>query len=322
MIELREVTKAYGPAPGRGRTVVALEEVTLQVPPGATWAVVGPNGAGKTTLFALVLGFVHPTAGRVRLAGLPPRAYLRRHGAAFLPERFQLPGEWSIATGLRALARLEGLRGTAARDRADRAIERFGLAPHATKPIGTLSRGLLQRVGLAQTLLGDSRLVVLDEPTEGLDPLWRIQFRDLIDELRRDGRTILIASHDLAEVERVAERAILLEAGRVREIMPVRRPTHVVQRYRIELARPAPAIAELFPGAVVESGAILEPGTSAGPDTGIDPAAPRTTYLVTVKDNDELSARLAALLATGATLVAAGPVTEPLEARVQQALGG
>jgi ABC-type multidrug transport system ATPase subunit len=302
MIELQQVTKSYPPAPGRARAVTALAEATLTIPPGAVWAVVGPNGAGKTTLFALVLGFLHPTAGRVRLDGLPPRTYLRRHGAAFLPERFQLPGEWSVAAALRALARLEGRRGAAATTRADQAIERFGLAPHAAKPVATLSRGLLQRVGLAQVTLSESRLVVLDEPTEGLDPLWRIQFRDLIDELRRDGRTILIASHDLAEVERVAEQAVLLDAGRVHEILEVHQPAPAARRYRIELAWPHPAILEIFPGAVAE------------PED--------TAYLVMVDDTAELSARLAALLAAGAVLAAAGPVAEPLEERVQRALSG
>jgi ABC-type multidrug transport system ATPase subunit len=348
MIELQQVTKAYGPAPGSSRTVRALEEITLQIPTGATWAVVGPNGAGKSTLFALILGFLHPTTGRVRLAQLPPRTYLRRHGAAFLPERFQLPGEWSVAAGLRALAQLEGLHGEAAGDRVDYALERFGLAPHAAKPLATLSRGLLQRVGLAQTLLGQGRLVILDEPTEGLDPIWRIQFRELVNELRRDGRTILIASHDLAEVERVAEQAVLLEAGRIREILPVRRPAQTTQRYRITLVRPTPAVAELFAGASVvrdpAAAVPIEPAPVAATSettnligapnakvaTGAasemakasEPVATGTTYIVEVADYEELSARLAALLAAGATLIAAEPDTEPLEERIQQALGG
>jgi ABC-type multidrug transport system ATPase subunit len=311
MIELRQVSKVYGPAPGRGRAVVALEETSLGIPAGTTWAVVGPNGAGKTTLFALTLGFLGPTTGQVRIDGLAPRAFTRRHGAAYLPERFQLPGEWSITAALHALARLERHRGPDAKRRADQAIERFGLAPHAHKPLATLSRGLLQRVGLAQTLLGESPLVVLDEPTEGLDPLWRVQFRDLIAELHRDGRTTLIASHDLAEVERIAEQAVLLEAGRVREIIPIDRATPGTTRYRIELARPAPVFAEIFPGATPELQ--LDDDATASDDTS-------AAYLVEVADHQELSARLAALLATGATLVAAGPAAEPLEERVRQAL--
>lgn len=304
MIELDQVTKTYGPSALRGRTVVALDNVSLQIPSGATWAVVGPNGAGKSTLFALTLGFIHPTSGTIRIEGREPRSFLRRHGAAFLPERFHLPGEWSTSAALLALARLEGHRGTTARTRVDDAIARFGLEPHAAKPLATLSRGLLQRVGLAQTLLSESRLVILDEPTEGLDPLWRIQFRDLVAELQRDSRTTLIASHDLAEVERITEKAVLLEDGRIREIIPVHQETGT-RHYRIELARPAPAITTLFPGA-----------------TPIPEGDEPTTYLVEVADDADLSTRLAALLATGATLSAVAPTAEPLEQRVQRALSG
>lgn len=306
MIELRQVTRTYGPTPRRARPTIALEDVSLSVPEGETWAVVGPNGAGKTTLFALTLGFIHPTAGQVRLAGLAPRAYLRRHGAAFLPERFNLPGEWSVDAALNALAQLEGVRGEEATRRADRAIERFGLGPHADRPLAALSRGLLQRVGLAQATLADRALVVLDEPTEGLDPLWRIHFRELVAELRREGRTILIASHDLAEVERIAERVVILEAGRIREILPARSTdAGTERRFRIELIGPSPAVSELFPGA-----------------TPVEADAAGATYLVTVADHDELSTRLAALLAAGATLAAVAPVEEPLEDRVHRALSG
>lgn len=324
MIELDQVTRTYGAAPGRGRGVVALEGVSLRIPEGATWAVVGPNGAGKSTLFALILGFIHPTAGAIRLAGLEPRAFVRRHGAAFLPERFQLPGAWTPAAALRALARLEGHRGGAARQRVDDAIARFGLGPHASKPIATLSRGLLQRVGLAQTLLSDSPLVVLDEPTEGLDPLWRIQFRESIAELRRDGRTTLIASHDLAEVERIADQAVLLEGGRVRELIPIRREPGGRRRYRITLARPVSSIAEIFPGAASPAGAGTPASKTeaAADDVVHDELAAPTTYLVEAADDADLSARLAALLATGAILTGVAPADEPLELRVRHALSG
>lgn len=303
MIELRNVTRIYAAAPGRGRVdTVALDDVTLTIPPGGVWGVVGPNGAGKTTLFGLILGFIHPTKGRVRIDGLEPRRYLRRHGAAYLPERFRLPPEWTVGDALRALADLEGLKGDAARQRVATVLERFGLEPHAKKPIGALSRGLNQRLGLAQALLGDRRLVVLDEPTEGLDPLWRIRFRDVVAELRNAERTILVASHDLAEVERIADRVVLLEGGRVKEIMDVTPAATGKTGYRITLAAPSPAMAEAFPGAV------------ALPDAG--PA----TYLVHVADAKELSTRLAALLDAGAVVAEVTQVGEPLEERVRRAL--
>jgi len=304
MIELRGVRKEYEPGSGRGRRpVVALDGITLMVPRGETWAVVGPNGAGKTTLFGVLLGFLHPTAGAVRIDGESPRRYLRRRGAGYLPERFRLPGEWTVRGALLALARLEGLDGAAAGAAVDRVIGEFWLGEHAGKPLGALSRGLLQRVGLAQALLADRELVVFDEPTEGLDPLWRIRFRELVARLGREGRTVLVASHELAEVERIAERAVLLEGGRVREVLEIARGEGEPRRYLLELAAPAPSLADAFPGAV------------PAPEGG-------ARYLVTVADAAELSARLAALLATGAVLVAVHPAAEALEDRVRRVLSG
>jgi ABC-2 type transport system ATP-binding protein len=349
MIELRNVTRIYAAAPGRGRVdTVALDDVTLAIPPGGVWGIVGPNGAGKTTLFGLVLGFLHPTKGRVRVDGLEPRRYLRRHGAAYLPERFRLPPEWTVGDALLALAGLEGLKGASAKERVAAAMERFGLEPHAKKPVGALSRGLNQRLGLAQALLADRRLVVLDEPTEGLDPLWRIRFRDAVAELRGAERTILVASHDLAEVERIADKVVLLEGGRVKEIMDVTPPATAGTGYRITLAAPSPAVAEAFPGAVEATGAgaargtiqgggapsgpgavgfpgaAAVPGTATFPDALAAPGAPDgdgpVTYLVHVADAKELSTRLAALLEAGAVVAEVTPVGEPLEERVRRAL--
>src|SRR5690606_28906544 len=194
MIEFVGAGKRFvsGPRPWRGPvTIDALKDVTLSIPEGGAWGVVGPNGAGKSTLFALLLGFLQPTSGAVRIRGLAPRRYVRRHGAAYLPERFRVPGEWRGRPALVALARLEGLRPDVAARRADEALQRLGLEPFADREVRTLSRGVLQRLGLAQALLGERELLVLDEPTEGLDPLWRIKLRAILEEQRAAGRTIL-----------------------------------------------------------------------------------------------------------------------------------
>src|SRR5690606_25689198 len=284
MIALDEVTKSYGSAPARGPRPAgdaALREISLRIARGEVCAVVGPNGAGKTTLFGLVLGFLEPSAGSVRIDGVPPRRYTRRHGAAYLPERFRLPADWTVAAALRALARLEGLDRREAARRADALLERFALVDHADRRIGALSRGLLQRLGLAQTLIAERELVVLDEPTDGLDPLWRVRFRDLVEELRREGRTILIASHDLAEVERLAERAVLLDNGAIREIIPTRRPEGEATLYRIELASPSDAVALAFPNATP-----ADPG--AGDAAGAGPVDGGTTaYHIAVANESE-----------------------------------
>jgi len=305
VIEFREVSKRFG-VPGRpGKPVVeALAGVSLEIPAGGVWGVVGPNGAGKSTLFALLLGFIHATTGSVRIRGLEPRRYVRRHGAAYLPERFRLPGEWRVRTALRALARLEGLRRDVAARRADELIERLGLASHADREVRTLSRGLNQRLGLAQALLAERELVVLDEPTEGLDPLWRVRFRSIVAELRDAGRTVLIASHDLAEVERLASRVVLLERGGVRSMLETSPEAEAggATLYRLELAAPVPELAEVFPGAEAIEG-----------DAG-------SAYRIAVADAAELSRRLAALLEAGAVVVSVQPLREPLEARVRREL--
>jgi ABC-2 type transport system ATP-binding protein len=293
MIEIDSLGKTYGT---RRQPVHALRDISLSMGPGV-WAVVGPNGAGKSTLLALVLGFLRPSSGAVALDGAPPRRYLRRHGAAYLPERFRLPPEWPVRDALRTLAALEGVTPAAARSRADSAIGRLGLDEHAGKKVGELSRGLNQRLGLAQALLADRDLVVLDEPTEGLDPLWRVRFRDLVGDLRAAGRTVLLASHELAEVERLADRAILLEDGRLKEVMDVQGPAGPATRYRLDIDAPADVLAVAFPDA--------------------DPAARPVT--VTVADAAELSHRLGALLAAGGIVRAVVPEGD-LEDRVRRTL--
>jgi ABC-2 type transport system ATP-binding protein len=295
MIQLESVGKRYG---RRGASARALHHVTLHVPAGSVWAVVGPNGAGKSTLLALVLGFIRPSTGTVRVGGSTPRDYLHDTGASYLPERFTLPPEWKVRDGLRMLARLEG----GSDDDADGAIARLGLEPHSEKRAGELSRGLLQRVGLAQALLAPRDLVVLDEPTEGLDPIWRIRLRDIVAGLRAEGRTVLIASHDLVEVERVADRALLLEHGSVRGLLDTR-GGGAGTRYNIRLATPFPAMNDVFPDAA-----------PAGEDTGA------VSYMVSVASAAELSERVGALIALGGVIAAVEPDRQPLEERVRAAL--
>lgn len=293
MIEIESLGKTFGT---RRQPIHALRDVSLSIGPGV-WAVVGPNGAGKSTLFGLMLGFLRPSTGAVAIAGVSPRRYLRRHGAAYLPERFRLPPEWPVRAALRTLARLEGSTGPDADARADRALSRLGLDDLADRNVGQLSRGLTQRLGLAQTLLADRDLVLLDEPTEGLDPLWRVRFRDLVAELRASGRTVLLASHELAEVQRLADRAILLDDGRVREVMDVQGPDGPATRYRLDIDASPDIVAIAFPDA--------------------DPAARPLT--VTVADPAELSHRLAALLDAGGVVRAVVPEAG-LEERVRRRL--
>lgn len=286
MICVESVSKRW-----RRGQLLALTEVSLEVQPGSICALVGPNGAGKSTLLSLLLGFAQPTAGRITLADASPREYIRERGASYLPERFALPPNWRVSTAVRSLAAMDGAA-------PDAAIAHFGVDAFMDRRIGTLSRGMLQRLGLALALLGNRELIVLDEPTEGLDPVWRVRLRDVIAATRERGATVIVASHDLAEVERVADRAVLLEAGRIRSTLQTR-DAHAATLYSIRTAIPTDAVAAAFTDAA-----------RMAPDE----------WHVTVATPAELSERLAALLAMGAVVTAVEPRNNTLEERVQQAL--
>jgi ABC-type multidrug transport system ATPase subunit len=292
MIALTGVTRQYG----RGASATrALDDVSLTLTGGTVWAVVGPNGAGKSTLLSLLLGFIRPSRGRITIGGDLPRDFLRDHGAGYLPERFSLPTAWRTGEAIRMFA---GLEGAASAD-VDRAIELLDLGSHLEKKAADLSRGLLQRLGLAQAILARRALLVLDEPTEGLDPVWRIRFRDIIAELRSEDRTIILASHDLTELERIADHAIVLDNGSVRDVIHIGASGDVDVTYRLRLAEPFDAVASAFPRAA----------------TG-DPLE----YIVQVTGPAELSQRIAGLIAMGGIIAAVEPVRPDLEERVRSAL--
>jgi ABC-type multidrug transport system ATPase subunit len=292
LIELRGAGKRFGRRPG----VLALRPTSLAVAAGEVCAVAGPNGAGKSTLLALALGFLRPTTGEVLLDGEPARDRHRAGGTAYLPERFTLPGQWTVRAALRGLAALDRQRSPASR--ADQAIAICGLEEVATRPIGELSRGTLQRVGIAQAWLAPARLLVLDEPTEGLDPLWRLRLRELVAERRANGAAVLLASHDLTEVERLADRVVLLDRGEVRGVLPAREAAGAGE-YRIALLSGGEHLVDVFPDAIPDGSG---------------------TYRVTVADAHELSARVSALLARGAVLVSVRPAG--LEERIRPTYQG
>jgi len=235
-----------------GREVRALDDLTLELRPGEVFGLAGPNGAGKTTLIALLLGFLGPSEGTVRIAGLEPRRFIERHGVGYLSELVNIPPAWRTEETLRRYALLAGVERSRLRARVDDAIDRLGLAEHRGKRVKQLSKGNLQRLGLAQALLCEEQVVVLDEPTHGLDPVWTQRFRDVVTALRRDDRVILIASHNLDELARLADRVGILDHGRLRRVVAMRgRDAAEGTRapYRIALARGAELVAEVFPNA-------------------------------------------------------------------------
>jgi ABC-2 type transport system ATP-binding protein len=206
--ELASVSKYYG-----GRQ--ALDRVNLAVPIGTALGLLGPNGAGKTTALRLLLGFVRPSAGGVRVRGLPPSNPRSREGLGYVPERPSLGARITIRELLRLHGELIGLRGDALEYEMDARLVETGLRERAQERVGGLSKGLVQRVAFAQALLGDPELLLLDEPTSGLDPLGVRDARDWILAARARGRTLLVSSHLLTEVERTCDHVVILHEGRI-----------------------------------------------------------------------------------------------------------
>ena len=204
-IRLHQTTKRYG----RREVLHAAE---LEVQSGECVALIGHNGAGKTTLMKLVLGLTRPTSGTVRVSGLDPSrsaAKVLRKRLGYLPENVAFSGGISGRDTLRFYARLKGVPLRAADD----LLEEVGLAEAARRPVRTYSKGMRQRLGLAQAALGSPQLLVLDEPASGLDPTLRGEFYDRLRRLRDNGTTTLIASHSLSEIEGRTDRIAVLKNG-------------------------------------------------------------------------------------------------------------
>ena len=213
-ISVTHLTKKY-----RGAMGPALSDVSLELVAGDVCGVIGPNGAGKTTLIGCLLGFLFPTAGTVRLDGRAPDDIEVRRQTGYLPERLVMDRWMSGIDFLRYHHALAELPAGSRRRDVDEAIQRVGLGGEAaTRQVSSYSRGMLQRLGLAQALLARPRFLFLDEPTSGMDPSGVVLFRELIDEQRRRGTTVLLNSHQLDQVERVCTRIIFVKAGRIQSM--------------------------------------------------------------------------------------------------------
>ena len=205
MIRVDGVVKRYG-------TVVAVDNLTFDVARGETFALIGPNGAGKTTTLKLILGLARPDAGRIALGerGLPPHASEARRGLGYVPQRVEFPPGRTAGEVLGFFAELRGI----GPESVAAALERVGMLALRNRRASELSGGYAQRLSLAQALLADPELLVLDEPTASLDPEATWEFRTLVEGLHREGKTILLCSHLLSEVERIADRVLILTHGR------------------------------------------------------------------------------------------------------------
>ncbi len=209
MIRVDEVTKRYGEH-------LAVDRVSFAVEPGEVVGFLGPNGAGKSTILRMLATSLAPTSGRVTVAGfdVTKEPLEARSRCGYLPEHNPLFDSMRVTEWLDFAAAVHGIEGAQRKSRREFVIDRCGLAEVLTRPIRTCSKGFRQRIGLAAAILHDPPVLLLDEPTHGLDPLQVVAFRDLVRELR-PGRAILLSSHVLAEVAESSDRLLAIQRGRI-----------------------------------------------------------------------------------------------------------
>lgn len=290
MIALRNVGKTYRSL--FGADVRAVHDISLEVGAGEVVGVAGPNGAGKSTMIAMLLGMLSSDAGEVTIDGIAPRAFVEREGIAYLPELMTFPLDWKTEETLHRMATLADVPAAERAAAVERVIDAVGIAEHRKKKLKALSKGNLQRVGLAQALLAERRVVIFDEPTHGLDPVWTARFRDIVAGLRRPDRAMIIASHNLDELERLCDRVAIIDHGQLQRVVTVRDAagSGAARRWRIRAVAAPDAVAARFHGAVV-----------AGND------------IECTADVAALNRGLAEAIAEGALVVAVAPAESSLE---------
>lgn len=299
MITFDAVSKTYRSL--LGKAVPAVSDFSLEIAQGEVLGLAGPNGAGKSTLIGLLLGYMQPTSGSVTIAGMRPRAFIQRHGIGYLSELIAIPPTWRTENALRRFALLAGVEPARVQERVDAVVGQLGLGEHKRKLIKQLSKGNLQRVGLAQALLCDERIIILDEPTHGLDPMWTQRFRELVASLRRPDRAIFIASHNLDELQRISDRVAIIDRGRLQRIVDIKAgPDAALQTpYHLVIARGAEHVAAVFPDAQL---------AAAG------------EYDLPERSLEVLNRQLGELIARGALVASVAPVHSALETHFREAV--
>jgi ABC-2 type transport system ATP-binding protein len=233
-ISITGARKVYTVFPQRQR--LAVDDVSITVPAGAIHGLLGPNGAGKTTTLKMLLGLVRPDAGAFRVLGIDSRSRAGRAELGFLPEQPYFPPQLSAAQAMRLYARLAGVPEREIKSRTGELLARVGLEGQERTLLSAFSRGMLQRLGIAQAIVGKPKVVVLDEPASGLDPLGQRDVRNLMLTLRDEGATVLLSSHQLSEVEAVCDRVSIMSRGRVAAEGPIQELLGVAGRTSVTVA--------------------------------------------------------------------------------------
>jgi ABC-2 type transport system ATP-binding protein len=257
-VSVSGLTKTF-PLPFTRRALAAVREVSFQVEAGQVYGLLGPNGSGKSTTLKMILGLVSPTRGTAKIFGRDSSRVSSRAEVGFLPESPYFYRHLSGAETLRFYGKLCGLNGRTLNSRIDELLELVGLTAARDRRLGGYSKGMLQRIGLAQALINEPRLVVLDEPTAGVDPAGARDIRDLILRLKARGVTVLLSSHLLEQVQEVCDRVgilahgVLVREGALHDLLAIEDQTEVLlENAPPQLLREIGALAERAGARVVE----------------------------------------------------------------------
>ncbi|MDX1660176.1 MAG: ABC transporter ATP-binding protein [Gemmatimonadota bacterium] len=292
------LAKTYAGPFGRN-PVHALRPLDLTVRSGEIFGLLGPNGAGKTTLVKLLLGIARPSEGGARIFDRPIGDPEARRVVGFLPEGHRFPDFLTARQTLRLYARTAGVESEERDRRADALLERVGLAEAADRKVKTFSKGMTQRLGLAQAMMNRPRLLVLDEPADGVDPVGRREIRDVLLELRDEGATLFLNSHLLSEIERVCTRVAILKEGSLVREGTVEELTTEERVWKLRCTPVPPEVAATLGDALIAA-------------DGREPAELRR-YRLLASDRAELNDRLDRLRAAGVEIEGVEPLRTSLE---------
>jgi ABC-2 type transport system ATP-binding protein len=246
-LQIEELTKEYHSGVFKKYNILALDKVSLEVGEGEIFGLLGPNGAGKTTFIKIMLSIVHATSGKAEIFGQSIENRAVRELCGYLPENHRYPHFLNGLDTLLFFGRLNGLPESELRPRAQELLETVGLTQWAKVKTKKYSKGMLQRLGLAQALINKPKLLFLDEPTDGVDPVGRKTIRDLLTGLKAQGTTIFLNSHLLSEIELISDRVVILNKGRVVRTGTIEEITSQKLSYVIQLSAHLPlALEERF----------------------------------------------------------------------------
>ena len=234
VVQLKNLRVEFRGRGSRQPAKVAVKDLSFEVRAGEVFGFLGPNGAGKTTTMNVLLGFVNATGGEARLFGVNVRDPIARQRIGYLPELTYYYKFLTAEETLRFYARIFGIPDDEARRRIDGLMKLVELEHARNRPIKSYSKGMQQRVGLAQALINNPDLLILDEPTSGLDPLGRMKVREIIERLKNEGKTVLFSSHELGEVETVCDRVAIIAEG---ELKVEGRVSELVAKYHCDLEK-------------------------------------------------------------------------------------